>query len=138
VTTAGAVKCWGDNTYGELGDGTTTSSTTPVDVVGLGSGVASVSAGWMHTCVVTTAGAVKCWGYNGFGELGDGTTTSSTTPVDVVGLGSGVASVSASSGHACAVTSAGAVKCWGVNDYGALGDGTTTDSTTPVDVVGLP
>jgi alpha-tubulin suppressor-like RCC1 family protein len=137
VTTAGAVKCWGDNLNGELGDGTTTNSTTSVDVVGLGSGVASVSAGWQHTCAVTTAGAVKCWGYNGDGELGDGTRTDSTTPVDVVGLGSGVAAVSTVDRHTCAVTTAGAVKCWGYNDYGELGDGTTTDSTTSVDVVGL-
>jgi alpha-tubulin suppressor-like RCC1 family protein len=110
-----------------------------VGVVGLGSGVASVTAGDFHTCAVTTAGGVKCWGYNGNGELGDGTTTNSTTPVDVVGLGSGVASVTATgASHSCAVTTAGAVKCWGYNGYGELGDGTTTNSNTPVDVVGLP
>jgi alpha-tubulin suppressor-like RCC1 family protein len=138
VTTAGAVKCWGWNVYGELGNGTTTISTTPVDVVGLGSGVASVSAGFNYSCAVTTAGAVKCWGRNDYGELGDGTTTTSTTtPVDVVGLGSGVASVSAGFDHSCAVTTGGAVKCWGNNGWGVLGDGTTTSSTTPVGVVGL-
>jgi len=137
VTTAGAVKCWGWNATGALGDGTTTSSTTPVDVVGLGSGVASVSAGGEDSCAVTTAGAVKCWGYNVIGALGDGTTTSSTTPVDVVGLGSGVAAVSAGGAHTCAVTTAGGVKCWGNNSDGELGDGTGFSSTTPVGVVGL-
>jgi alpha-tubulin suppressor-like RCC1 family protein len=137
VTAAGGVKCWGDNSYGELGDGTTTSSTTPVDVVGLGSGVATVSAGAQTTCAVTTAGAAKCWEYNPWGELGDCTTTKSLTPVDVVGLGSGVATVSAGVYATCAVTTAGAAKCWEYNPWGELGDSTTTKSLTPVDVVGL-
>jgi putative cell wall-binding protein/alpha-tubulin suppressor-like RCC1 family protein len=138
VTTSGAVKCWGFNSYGQLGDGTTTDSATPVDVVGLGSGVTAVSVGGGHTCAVTIGGAVKCWGMNYWGELGDGTTTGSAIPVDVVGLGSGVAVVSAGVAHSCAVTSSGAVKCWGESGFGALGNGTTTDSTTPVAVVGLP
>ncbi|NMM32959.1 MAG: RCC1 repeat-containing protein, partial [Phycicoccus sp.] len=116
VTTAGAVKCWGVNKVGELGDGTTTSSSTPVDVVGLGSGVAAVDAGWEHTCALTTAGAVKCWGYNSNGELGYGTTTYySNTPVDVVGLGSGVAAITAGMRHTCALITGGAIKCWGSN-----------------------
>ena len=137
VTTAGGAKCWGDNGYGRLGDGTTTSRTTPVDVVGLTSGVAQISAGRNHTCAVTTAGGAKCWGYNGHGRLGDGTTTNRTTPVDVVGLTAGVAQISGGLYHTCAVTTAGGAKCWGNNGFGRLGDGTTTNRTTPVDVVGL-
>ena len=137
VTLAGAVKCWGDNTYGQLGNGTTTSSAVPVGVVGLGSGVVAVSAGEFHSCAVTSAGAVKCWGHNAFGEVGDGTTAQSVAPVGVVGLGSGVVAVSAGEFHSCAVTLAGAVKCWGFNAVGELGDGTTAQSVAPVGVVGL-
>ena len=122
--------------FGELGDETTTDRTTPVDVSGLTSGVAAVSAGGDHNCALTTAGGLKCWGVNG-GRLGDGTTTNRTTPVDVVGLTSGVAAVSAGGVHSCALTTAGGLKCWGVNSSGQLGDGTTTSSTTPVDVTGL-
>jgi alpha-tubulin suppressor-like RCC1 family protein/Tol biopolymer transport system component len=137
LTNAGSVKCWGFNANGELGDGSTTNRTSPVDVSGLASGVVAISAGWGDTCAVTSGGAVKCWGFNANGELGDGTTTSSPTPVDVSGLQSGVVDVSAGSGHSCALTSAGAVSCWGHNGSGELGDGSTTSSLIPVDVSDL-
>lgn len=137
ITTAGGVKCWGDNGYGQLGNGTTTDSTTPVDVSGLTSGVTSVAAATNQTCALTTAGGVKCWGWNSYGELGDNTTTQRSTPVDVSGLTSGVAAITVGSHHACALTTTGGVKCWGYNTWGQLGDDTSTERHTPVDVSGL-
>jgi len=78
-----------------------------------------------------------CWGWNGNGQLGDNTTTNRLTPMSVSGLISGVKAISSGEAHACALTNGGAVKCWGRNEYGPLGDGTTTDRHTPVVVSGL-
>ena len=90
MTTAGGLKCWGNNVYGQLGEGsTTTERLTAVNVSGLATGVAAASGGHFHTCALTAAGGVECWGYNGLGQLGDGTATNRSTPVSVSGLTSG-------------------------------------------------
>jgi len=137
ATDAGAVWCWGQNSNGQLGDGTTTDRLTPVAVSGLPGAIQDVSVGYMHSCAVTSLGAAWCWGYNVYGQLGDGTTTSRPSAVAVSGLGSGVTSLGAGDFHTCAVTSAGAASCWGYNYYGQLGDGTTSSRYTPTTVSGL-
>lgn len=138
VTTGGAVKCWGDNSFGQLGSGTGPSSQPlPVNVQGLTSGVAQVIVGRSHTCAITTSGGMKCWGYDAEGQLGnDSSFSAQPVPVDVVDLGAPVVSASASS-HTCAVLSTGGVKCWGLNAGGRLGDGTVSNQPTPVAVQGL-
>ena len=140
LLSTGAVKCWGQNLYGQLGDGSTanaTARTTPVDVSTLSSGVIAIAAGERHTCAVLNTGAVKCWGNNDNGQLGDDSTLQSLTPVSVPSLSSGVTAIAAGRYHACAVLNTGAVKCWGWNLYGQLGDGSTLQSLTPVSVPSL-
>ena len=132
MTSGGRVKCWGVQP-GSTSE--TTYSTIPVDVSGLSSGVTAITAGWFYSCAVSSGGAAKCWGINIFGELGNGTTGNSLVPVDVSGLSSGVTAITARFGHTCALMSTGGAKCWGLNDSGQLGNGTTTNSSTPVDVV---
>ncbi len=137
VTTAGGVKCWGANNSGQLGDGTTTDRSVPVDVAGLTGGVSQVAAGSYFTCALMRNGRVKCWGENQFGQLGDGTMDQRNAPVDVVGLVDKVTQLAAGGFHICALTRAGGVKCWGSNQAGQLGDATATNRSTPVDVFGL-
>jgi alpha-tubulin suppressor-like RCC1 family protein len=136
------VLCWGLNEYGQLGNGNTTDSTTPVPVVGLSSGVVSIAAGYESTCALTSGGAVWCWGYNATGQLGNGTFTLSSTPVEVLDPAgnaplSDVAVIAAGQYHTCAVTNAGAALCWGDNAKSELGNGTDMGSNIPVAVSGL-
>ncbi len=132
LTGTGAVDCWGDDAEGQLGDGTTTSSPVPVPVSGLSSGVRAISAGEDHTCALTNAGAVECWGDNTDGELADGMTGNSSVPVEVNGLSSAVSAITTGYDDTCALTGTGGVECWGYNGYGELGDGTETNSSVPV------
>jgi len=131
-----AAYCWGGNGSGQLGDGTTTNQLTPVPVQApAGVSFAAVTAGAAHTCGVTAAGAAYCWGDNGFGQLGDGTTTSQSSPVLVQAPpGVSFAAVTAGRLHTCGVTPAGTAYCWGSNSVGQLGDGTMIDRSSPVPV----
>jgi alpha-tubulin suppressor-like RCC1 family protein len=125
VTTAGAAECWG-----ELG------GLVPSAVSGFSSGVAALAAGAGHLCALTTSGGVLCLGSNPSGELGNNSLMNSAVPVSVVGLSSGVVAISAGGGeHNCAVTTTGAVECWGWNLYGQLGNNSTTDALVPVSVI---
>jgi alpha-tubulin suppressor-like RCC1 family protein len=137
VTSAGGAKCWGLNSAGQLGDGTTVTRLAPTNVSGLTSGIVVVAAGARHSCAITEAGGVKCWGANDFGQLGDGTTMARRSPVGVSGLSGSIVAVVAGYAHTCALTTTGAVKCWGLNNYGQVGDGTTSIRLTPVGVSSL-
>lgn len=134
------VACWGNNADGELGNGTTTNSPTPVVVPGLNgrfgfTSVSAVSAGKSSACVLLADGAVLCWGVNGDGQLGNGTTTESLMPVPTSKLLGVPETISVGLATACAISSDGSViECWGRNDDGELGNGTTADSSAPQSV----
>ena len=132
------IMCWGSNTWGQLGDNTTIRKLVPTYVSETATDNVSVSPGGRHTCSLTSAGRVKCWGFNSWGALGDGTNTDSTTPVTVPGLQLGVIAVSAGRYHTCAIAQTGQAACWGSNDYGPVGDGTYNDRSTPVSVLDFP
>jgi len=133
----GGVKCWGENLSGQLGDGTHTDRVTPVDVTGLSNRVAAITAGGGHTCALMDRGEVRCWGWNGDGQLGDGTNIDRSTPVPVDAAGALFYSITAGYEHTCALTTSAGVKCWGKNGQGQLGDGTHADRAVPADVQGL-
>lgn len=137
LTTGGGMKCWGNNTDGELGNGNTTDQPTAVDATGLTTGIQAIAAGDFHTCALTTGGGAKCWGFNSNGQLGNGNTTNQLTAVNVTGLASGVVALSAGYTHTCAVLSSGNAKCWGNNDKGQLGNGNITQQLTPVTIPAL-
>lgn len=137
ITTAGIGYCWGNNQYGQLGNGVTTNSPTPTKIAG-SLALRSVSVGGLFefSCGLSTAGAAYCWGYNDYGQLGTGNYTNSLGPAAVTG-GLTFTSLSAGEGgHACGIATGGAAYCWGYNSTGQLGVPAVAYSATPLAVSG--
>ncbi len=144
---AGTVFCWGENEKGQLGNGTTANSPTPVAVVGLPPAT-RIAVGVANVCATVRGvglnAGVYCWGWNQVAQLGNGTTVDSPVPTQVVGVGDAV-DVSVGRTHGCAITrnsfvspAENRLRCWGANDFGQLGDGTFADSPIAVPVDGDP
>ncbi|MFC1480379.1 hypothetical protein ACFL5Y_02900, partial [Candidatus Omnitrophota bacterium] len=142
LKTDGGIYAWGSNSYGQLGNNSITDSLIPVVVVGVDgvgelTGISQIAAGGNHTVALTNGAEVYAWGYNGMGQLGDGTTDDSPTPVLVSGL-TGVSQIAAGSTHTVARKDDGSVYTWGGNEYGQLGNGDSSmDSSVPVAVLGV-
>ena len=146
VLSSGHVECWGSNQFDALGDGSAIGpeecgpyriacSAAPVEVTGI-TDATQVSAGGGQTCVLLSTGHIDCWGRNGYGQLGDGSTEDSDVPVEVLGI-SEATQVSAGGDFTCALLSAGDVDCWGDGELGELGDGATSRSDTPLGTAGI-
>ncbi|MDA8690602.1 putative Ig domain-containing protein, partial [Euryarchaeota archaeon] len=128
----GSLKCWGNNNYGQLGIGSTTQQTTPQTVnLGTGRTAVSVSAGYTHTCAILDDGSLKCWGQGSSYRLGIGYSSSNHNTPQLVNLGTGRTAVSVSAGyqHSCAIYDDESLNCWGYNNYGQFGIGSTTAAT---------
>jgi alpha-tubulin suppressor-like RCC1 family protein len=138
VLDTGAITCWGSNTFGQFGNGTTAPSSTTGSastpfLLEPGVRAIDIAAGSRSTCAVGDQGAVYCWGYNADGRLGDGTTTDRFTPGPLVPAPSRPAvQVTVGVQHACALLDDGTMGCWGANTYGQVGDGTTEQRLSPV------
>lgn len=136
------VKCWGSNSSGQLGDGSIIPRNQPVSVVGLSSGVKSVGVGDAFSCALLMNGQVRCWGTNGYGQLGNNSSLPSSVPVTVLddflsGPLTDVTQLSVGGAHVCVVHSDGGGKCWGLNDRGQLGDDSTNDRRYPGYIFGF-
>ena len=138
LLSTGGVACWGDNAYGQLGNGASPSdSTVPVPVSGITTATA-IEAGAAHTCARLSSGAISCWGWNNYGQLGNGAApANSSVPVAVSGI-TDATGVTGGLQHSCALRSNGAMACWGFGGDGELGNGGNATSSTPVPVTGFP
>jgi len=130
----GKAYCWGDNSVGQLGNGSTESSMTPVAVSG-GLNFESISVGWDHTCGVTDANDAYCWGRGRYGRLGNGSSENSMIPTAVSG-GLSFESVNSGLAHTCGITTDGDAFCWGRGEDGILGQNSVASSPVPVPVSG--
>ena len=138
VRASGAVACWGDNFGGQLAVDPSILPSTPLPRdMPVVRDVRQVAAGNDHTCALDAVGRVFCWGDNTYGQLGDGTTTTRTTPTEVTGLGGVAVRVATNDFHTCAVLEDGSVRCWGRNQDGQLGDGSEIQRASPVTVIGV-
>ncbi|MGP3957685.1 RCC1 domain-containing protein [Nonomuraea sp. 3N208] len=136
LTSDGQVWAWGENPNGQLGNGTTNGSPVPVRVaLPAGTTITAIAAGDDHTLALTSTGSLLAWGYNDFGQVGDGSTIDRNAPVPVaLPTGTTITAIGAGAGHSLAVTSTGRVLAWGYNNTGQLGIGNTNDSVLPVEV----
>jgi len=137
LTDQNTVECWGFNQSGQVGDGTTVDRPTPYPVKGLSGEIIAVAVGGMHACVLIFPGSMQCWGDNRYGQLGDGTTANRSAAVPVKVVSGKISGMALGAWFTCVVTELGAVECWGHNDHGQLGNGTTTDNLSAVKVGGL-
>ncbi|HEY5266111.1 MAG TPA: fibronectin type III domain-containing protein [Acidimicrobiales bacterium] len=132
LLSSGRVRCWGNNNDGQLGNGSTANSTTPVNVEGITT-ASQISVNSDNACALLSSGTVRCWGSNNDGQLGNNSTITSASPVSVSGI-SDATQLSVNSSYACAVLSGGSISCWGNNGLGQLGNGSTTSSLQPTTV----
>ncbi len=131
------MRCWGHNTFGQLGDGKDKNRPVPVEAKNIPAGVAHIALGSHNSWLLTATGGLLAWGWNVAGQLGDGSKDNRTAPVATLGLSSGVLQVAPGWRHTCALRADGGVRCWGWNEDGELGDGSTMQRVTPVAVPGL-
>jgi len=131
ILTNDSLKCWGGNTFGQLGDGDTQSSSTPSAVsMPIGRSILDIATGGYHTCALLDSGAVHCWGRNSYGQLGDGTTIGTITPTAIsLPNGSLASSITAGEGHTCVITQRHDLLCWGSNQNGLIGGGSAFNTT---------
>lgn len=132
VTTSGRIHCWGENSFGKLGNGSRSSSSVPTPVRGIGAAT-RVSAGRFHSCMVAPDGSATCWGYGGYGALGHGDYNDSNIPTAVVSSGQFL-DIHAGAQHTCSRHVGGYVGCWGRNDWGQLGVGNFNSTNAIVSV----
>jgi len=135
LNAAGRAFCWGSNVRGSLGTGSSPERTPEPLPIGGALRFASISVGGLHACALDLTGVAYCWGYNGFGQLGDGTTTDRSTPTPVA-TELRFTSLEAGYVHTCGIIDGGRALCWGLNEFGQLGDGTQEDRLVPTPVAG--